>query len=400
VSARDPNALRKILGDLPPVEPLTSDDEAWRRIAVKLAAEPDGNPRLVHRTPWWIAGAVAAGLAGATALLLLQSGPPAPLPSAPAQVAAVLLPPPKIQVAPSAGVEATGSAVSVSDGKLATLITERQEIAAGSRVVTARGEAKLHFPGGSVTLLEPDSSVQLARLDPDNIEVELQAGAIFVHAAFQMLRPSASARQPAKPASSGLGHGQLAVRTGAYRVIVHGTGFRVERKAGQVEVGLWHGSVEVRADGATQGLMLEPGHKLRFSEAHGLAGVVARPLGEGAESGVAEEARLLGLAAPAAKPTRHAAAAAPPLAQSALPAPVVADIARCRALASKIAESAGQVRLDLTLADDGHVTDDKIEPGGDAKLASCVGEAALNWKLDAPAESMRGVQVIFPVPMK
>jgi hypothetical protein len=329
-----------------------------------------------------MAAAVAAGLAGATALMLLRAGPPevaTPLPST--QAVAALPSPPKIQVAPSAGVEATGSAVSVSDGKLATLITERQEIAAGSRVVTARGEAKLRFPGGSVTLLEPDSSVQLARLDPDDVEIELQSGAIFVHAAK-------------------LGSGQLAVRTGAYRVIVHGTGFRVERKAGEVEVGLWHGSVEVRADGATQGLMLEPGHRLHFNEAHGLTGVVARSLGDGEEAGAAEEARLLGLPPPASKRPRHAATPAPQLPPSGLPAAVVADIARCRAQASEIAENAGQVRLDLTLADDGHVLSAALERGGDAKLASCVAEAALNWKLDAPPEKTRGGVYIFPVPMK
>ncbi len=383
MSARDPRPLRRILGDLPPVEPLTPDDEAWRQIAVKLASDPE--PLRIQRTPWWIAAAVAAGLAGATALLLLRApAPPLPGPTQPVAMLPATPPSPSptpSRVEESAGVEATGSAVSVSDGKLATLITGRQEIAAGSRVVTAHGEAKLRFPGGSVTLLEPDSSVQLARLDPDDTEINLQAGAIFVHAAK-------------------LGQGQLAVRTGAYRVIVHGTGFRVERRAGEVEVGLWHGSVEVRADGAAQGVMLEPGHRLRFSEAHGLAGVVARSLGEGEESGAAEEARLLGQPPPAPKRTHHAAKAPPQLPPSGLPAAVLADIARCRAEAPAIAESAGQVRLDLTLADDGQVQGAAAEPGGDAKLASCVAEAALNWRLDAPAEKMRGSVFVFPVPMK
>jgi hypothetical protein len=272
----------------------------------------------------------------------------------------------------------------VSDGQRATLVTERQEIAQGSRVVTARGEAKLRFPGGSVTLLEPDSSVQLARLDADDVEIDLQAGAIFVHAAK-------------------LGAGQLAVRTGAYRVIVHGTGFRVERSKGQVEVGLWHGSVEVRADGASQGTMLEPGHQLRFSEAHGLAGAVTRSLGDvsgGEEKGVAEEARLLGLPAPAPKPAPRAATPTPlaEAAPSGPPAPVIADVARCRA--ETPSAPAGGVRLDLTLADDGQVLSAAAEHGGDAVLASCVAEAALHWKLDPPPAALRGMQFVYAVPVK
>jgi hypothetical protein len=291
-----------------------------------------------------------------------------------------LPPPPAL---PTVGVEAEGAAVSVSDGQRATLVAERQEIAEGSRVVTAHGEAKLRFPGGSVTLLEADSQVRLARLNPDDLEIALESGAIFVHAAP-------------------LGQKQLAVRTGAYRVIVHGTGFRVERKAGEVEVGLWHGSVEIRADGAATGTMLEPGHRLRFNEARGLTGVLARSLDEAEEQGAAEEAHLLGLPAPAPKAAHHAAPAHKPAPRSQVPPAVLADVARCRAQIPTGAESIDTVRLDLTLGDDGQVLSAAAERDikTDAKLASCVAEAALHWKLDAPPAALRGMQFVYAVPVK
>jgi len=378
--------LRRMVGELPPVEPISTDEQAWQQLSAELARPA---PR---RTPWLVL-APAAGLAAAAVVAALWfrfSPPPAAPAAVPEQASAAPRVAPAARARPSAEismarVDALGAPLSVSDGRRATVVHRDFELAAGMGVATSRGEARLSLPGGSLALLEPDSAVGVARLDPDGVELTLASGALFVHAAK-------------------LGQGSLAVRAGDYRVVVHGTGFRVERRGGHVSVGLWHGSVEVRSDFDSRGVFLTPGHRLRFDEASGPAGAVARPLGEAEGPGAVEEARLLGIAQ---APAPHRPSAPPAAAKidgpAGPPAAVSADVARCRAESG--APGGEGLRLDLTLADDGQVLAAEAEhapgtattPPSTAKLKSCVAEAALHWKLDPPPVALRGMQFVYPI---
>ncbi|MHB8417662.1 MAG: FecR domain-containing protein [Myxococcales bacterium] len=394
--------LRRALGELPPIEPISTEEQAWQRLSSGLR-RPE--PR---RTGWiWLVPAAALGVTLAVGGLTVRRtgmvvwlGPSKPPPLVSEETRKLTTAPASSLASSepsSARVEALGAALEVSDGRRATVVHGGFELAAGMGVATSHGEARLSLPGGSLALLEPGSALGAARLDPAGVELTLASGAVFVHAAK-------------------LGAASLSVRAGDYRVVVHGTGFRVERRAGQVSVGLWHGSVEVRSDFDSRGVFLTPGHLLRFDEARGPAGAVARPLAEAEGPGAAEEARLLGEAAPAPawhRPSRPTSALAPAAsgvsrpnratssrpaeAEAAVspPAFVTADVARCR---GQLARATDGLRLDLTLADDGQVLAAQAEHGsGDPKLGSCIAEAALRWKLDPPPEALRGMQFVYPI---
>jgi ferric-dicitrate binding protein FerR (iron transport regulator) len=376
--------LRRMVGPLPDIEPLTSDDQAWRALSAELHATPRR-----HLASWMIFALGAMPAAALALVLFLRAGVPSPVEGqSRATVASTATPPAPARpaaAAPTTHLEALGAALSVSDGRRATVVHGSFDLAAGMGVATAKGEGRLSLPGGSLALLEPDSALGAARLDPDGVELTLASGGLFVHAAKMGE------------------HGSLVVRAGDYRVVVHGTGFRVERRRGEVSVALWHGSVEVRSDFDSRGVFLAPGQKLRFDEARGPAGAVAKPLGEAEAPGAAEEARLLG----AVPPVSHVSTAGQQAAlvqekpEPAQPPQVMADVARCRAQAGAKGEGP---RLDLTLDDDGKVTGATIEhPAGlgenaaNAKFASCVAEAALGWKLDPPPPALRGMQFIYPI---
>ncbi len=374
--------LHRLLGDWEPAKP-ADETEAWRRLSAALDA-----PAPPRRVPAW-GWLAAAGLAGAAAVLLVRA-PTADVPAPPAPIVASTPPAPRplpaLPARPAAAppmvrLEALGGSVQVADGAGPTVASNARIVAAGARISTGKAEARLGLPGGSLALLEPSSSARLARLDPDGVEVELSSGAIFVHAAK-------------------LGSGSLAIRTGRFRVIVHGTGFRVARTGGEVDVGLLHGSVEIRGDGAASGFFLAPGQRVRFSDARGPMLGSARPLGESASRAETEEARLLGLPTPVRTESPRRIRPLLPTAPTPTPAFVVDDVARCRAVSNR-APASDPVRLDLTLADDGRVLQAALEQGdADAKLASCVAEAALHWKLAPPPAQLRGATFVYAVPLR
>ncbi len=350
------NPLRELAGSLPPLEPLAGEEEAWRRLSAAMNAPEKKReaPRL-----FWL---VACGAAAVAALLLRPSRPSsagAPNGAQPVAAAPAHRPMPDARSPPAFA---------------ATTQPEAGAPGEGSLVRTGPREARLALPGGSVALLERSSAAHLARLAPGRVELALDSGAVFV-------------RVPK------LGAGSLAVRAGRWRVIVHGTAFRVERRDGRISVALWHGSVEIRADGQAAGFLLQPGQKVRFGEDRGPQAANVRPLGDAASRGADEEARLERPARANAVPPASVVPPSPP------PPFVVADLARCRSEAGG-ERPQGPLRLDLTLADDGRVLQASLERGdANPPLASCVAEAALHWKLDPPPPLLRGLQFVFAVPL-
>lgn len=357
--------LKRLLGDLPPARTPEGDEAAFRRLEREFASRAGGG--LARRLSIWLA---PVGAAAALGLFLI--GRPAPTstttfrhchpgtkclenfatamgPSSPAE------PPPAIAAPTPIAAPAPPSAPRPPP------------------IVALAHAERIPLPDGSLALLERGSRLSVERRDPSNVVLSLEAGAVFVHAAHHDV-------------------GSLVVRAGDCSVVVHGTGFRVWRRERSLSVGLWHGSVELRdASGASR--FLRPGEELRHADGEPLAVASVGPLRD-REEGRAEEAELLGRSpAPAPREPRRRASGSPP-------AEARADVRRCLAQ-TRSTTAAAALELDLTLADDGRVLSSGAEPGqGDARLASCVAEAALHWRLDPPLPALRGLQFVYPVPLK
>jgi hypothetical protein len=280
-----------------------------------------------------------------------------------------------------------------------------------SELTSGESPVQLALPEGSFALIEPHGSLALLDLRAEHVALRLDSGAVYVHAAPQRL-------------------GELRVFAGEHVVVVHGTGFRVERSSDRLRVQLRHGSVEVRslAPGDGDGRFLAPGEEITV-EAHqplrlarlgrlsrGELDLLAAEEGDtlaphSAEGGLQSHThRAVASAMPAPHPTKEPSVMNSPLPQDASPAEpgpprvptLQSDIARCRALYGVPERLDGEpetvLRLDLTVSETGQVIAAAAEHGGaDPRLSGCLAEAALDWHLDAPPESLRGMQFVFPI---
>ena len=377
------DACRRLLGDLPEAAGDPGEEVAWRRLQRALTESSPARP-----SPWrWALGGVA--LAGMAAALAISVRPAAVAPEgAPAAVAVARGASPtgrKSSVPESAAVKPSAPLLALirESGTLAgASLANDRAVGAGARLSTSEGELRVELPDGSSALLERRSSLTLADLSPAATTLTLESGAVFVHASRRRT-------------------GALTVRAGAYEVVVHGTGFRVERRAGRIFVELWHGSVELRSAAALDGRFLLPGERLDLTEGSAPAAARISPLGPHAGLGRIEEARLLGTASPRPRaPLGLPEPPSPPVAPAGNSAAVRADVARCRA-GSPSASSGAPLKLDLTLSNEGQVLSAAAERGAtEPRFASCIAEAALHWRLDPPPQGLRGMQFVYPVPME
>ncbi|MHB1845186.1 MAG: FecR domain-containing protein [Deltaproteobacteria bacterium] len=360
-----PPALRRLLGDLPPVALPDENDEAFRRLERALASPPRSSR---VRPLLWL---VPLGATAAAGLLVFGGSLGGSLTKAPKKRC-----PEGTKCLENFAAQAEPAPV--PEPALRPLPVRLQDHAANEH------DERIALADGSLALLERGSRVIVGEQSPAEIRLDLEQGALFVHAAHHAT-------------------GSLRVEAGDCSVIVHGTGFRVERRDRELRVGLWHGSVEVRR-WTGESLFLRPGQELRHPEGAGLDQATVGPLSEAAR-GRAEEAELLGLPpAPApAHATSQRPVALPSVAPPVMPAVTPeahADVARCLTRTGAN-PTAAELKLDLTLADDGQVLSAAAEPGeGDPRLASCVAEAALHWTLGAPPTALRGLQFVYPIPLK
>ncbi len=387
--------LRRLLHDVPSENSQASlelgapaaltDREAWLCLKSRLATPPTTGSRLI-----WVLGPVAATLAVALVIVWLRS----PGASTPTNAAT-----------------ANGSAaIDTKEGALPAAV-EPRPLESGSQLVSAESSIRVGLPEGSSALVEPRGSLELLDLNPAHLALRLVSGAVYLR-----VTPKHT--------------GDLRVYAGDYAVIVHGTGFRVQRLGDQLRVQLRHGSVEVRsigADSAKPGTFLKPGEELTMdtSTAAPLHAAPPKPISRGemdllaAEEGDTLAMKASDEAAPPEARPRHAGAHATrdePTQASGSVEPTVqtnrtsvpsldADIARCRArFDSNTGEEEATVatgttlRLDLTVSETGQVLAAAAERSSvDARLSGCLAEAALDWHLDAPPEALRGLQFVFPI---
>jgi hypothetical protein len=356
--------LRRILSDLPPV-PLSDAETAWRRIEANL-------PRASHGIEGWLRratlGLAVTSLAISLALVVVT------------RWHAALV---KVEAGRSAEIHPLVGAVSLgADLADPQPLSSPAPVAEGSRIVTRGGEASLRIADGSRALVEPNSTLRVQRLEAGAVELDLSVGAVSVHAAHVKA-------------------GELAVRAGLYRVVVHGTSFRVVREADRLGVQLWHGSVAIEGESGSR--MLQPSEQIWVADGQPLDQASVLPLRDPEASGWSNEDR------PARVPSR------PPSVTHETPAPAAvelhasrttaarihADVERCRRVVAS-PPGRGVLRLDLSVTDEGQVESASAEHGSaDPKLASCLAEAALAWTLDAPPEALRGMQTrlqfVYPI---
>jgi FecR protein len=391
--------LRRLLHDLPPLDPISgegeqaalplTDHEAWLGLRGRLATPKPKGSRLI-----WVLGPAAISLVLTLAVLLLRP----PVVSAPAPTTSV-----------STTVAASNETPSVDALK-------PRALASGSQIVSSDSSIRVGLPEGSSALLEPHGALALVDLDPEHVVVRLLSGAVYLTATPKRL-------------------GDLRVFAGDYAVIVHGTGFRVQRAGDRLRVQLRHGSIEVRsmADGDTQpGRFLVPGEELLLdvSKPEPLRRATLEAVSRGEmDLLAAEEGDTLTMKAAtepgntrphrsSAHPARGSGAAAGP-AEPQVSHPEVsyvpslqADIARCRSLYPDPdlgdlgspddpvgpVETGATLRLDLTVSETGQVLAAAAERSSvDPRLSGCLAEAALGWRLDAPPEALRGLQFVFPI---
>jgi hypothetical protein len=373
---------------LGPDEPgALTDREAWLVLKSRLSAPRPKGSRLI-----WMLGPVAASLAAALVVVWLRT--------------------PSANVPASATVE-HAPASEARKGVLPAELAARP-LESGSQLVSAESSVRIGLPEGSSALVEPRGALGVVDLDPRHVALRLVSGAVYLRVAPKHL-------------------GDLRVYAGDYAVIVHGTGFRVQRLGERLRVQLRHGSVEVRslvAGSAEPGRFLKPGEELTLDTgaAAPLRSARLKPISRGEmDLLVAEEGDTLAMKASdeLAPPEGHARRAvarathepevpeAGPLAPSG-PAPeatvanvpsLQADIARCRARydsettgENAPADSGATLRLDLTVSETGQVLAAAAErSSADPRLSGCLAEAALDWHLDAPPEALRGMQFVFPI---
>jgi hypothetical protein len=378
-----PPLLRRLLHDVPegqehdvlggpPAKGALTDREAWLCVRSRLVAPRPRGSWLV-----WALGPTAVGLAMALAILWLR---------APAiQPPGNSLPHPVTEVEPNVPVAAPASK-------------------SPSELVSGESPVQLALPEGSFALVEPHGTMALLDLRAEHIALRLDLGAVYVHASPQRL-------------------GELRVYAGDHVVIVHGTGFRVERSPDQLRVQLRHGSVEVRSLGSDTeaGRFLVPGEELLIEEHQPLRLAHLARLSRGELDLLAAEEGDTLAARTAVSPTEgrahHAIAHAAKdetgtsgRAHDTAVEPTIprvpslqSDIARCRALFEvperQDDEPETTLRLDLTVSETGQVIGAAAEHGAavDPRLSGCLAEAALDWHLDAPPESLRGLQFVFPI---
>ena len=216
--------LRRLLGDLPPVR-MSDAEVAWKRLESRLP-EPGAGRGLEGWLRRVAVGLSLTGLALSVSLIVTAQRRAGVLE---AQLNRAELHPLVGQVAVAAGPAAPKP------------LTQAEPVAEGSRIVTQGGEASLRIADGSQALVEPNSTLRVQRLKAGAVELDLGAGAVSIHAAH-------------------VAPGDLSVRAGPYRVVVHGTSFRVVREAERLGVQLWHGSVEI--EGALGSRMLRPGEQI------------------------------------------------------------------------------------------------------------------------------------------
>jgi ferric-dicitrate binding protein FerR (iron transport regulator) len=350
--------LRRLLGDLPPV-PTSDVEEAWRRLEPHLPEPRQGIETWLRVV---LAGLAVTGLALSLSLIFTSQRRSGLLEAQAAQA----------ELHPLAGTVALAA-----DHADPQPLLQTEPVAEGSRIVTQEGEASLRIADGSRALVEPNSTLRVQRLQAGAVELDLGAGAVSIHAAH-------------------LKSGELAVRAGLYRVVVHGTSFRVVREADQLGVQLWHGSVEVF--GASGSRFLQPGEQIWIVEGQPVDQAVVLPLSAPEASGWLDEDR------PAQRASGHGAREATSSGRSQAPrtpaARIHADVERCRKVADP--PPSGVLRLDLSVSDQGQVQSASAERGdADPRVASCVAEAALSWTLDAPPEALRGMQTrlqfVYPI---
>jgi len=365
MSSSDPRTpiLRRLLGDLPPVR-VSDADAAWRRLESRL---PDPNASLGVEA--WLrraaVGLALAGLALSLSLIVTARRRTEVLDAQQAQA----------ELHPLAGLVALGAGPAEPQ-----VLLQPEPVAEGSRIVTHGGEASLQIADGSRALVEPNSTLRVQRLKAGAVELDLGAGAVSIHAAH-------------------VAPGELSVRAGLYRIVVHGTSFRVVRESDRTGVQLWHGSVEIQD--ALGSRMLQPGEQIWLAEGQPLDRASVLPLNDPEASGWSEvehpSARASGHAAGVAH-GGHAPGRSQPFRTPALK--IRADVERCRS--SMEPPPDGVVRLDISVSDQGQVQSASAELGdADPKLASCLAEAALSWTLDPPPEALRGMQTrlqfVYPI---
>ena len=384
-----PPLLRRLLHDLPSDEEhfepgesspqrgqraTLTDREAWLCVRSRLVAPRPPGSWLI-----WLLGPTAVGLTAMLAILWLR--------------------PPHVSLAPSLATNVGVADITTSEPVLPTEVKEPSELASGE------GPVQLALAEGSFALVEPHGTLALLDLRAQHIALRLDSGAVYVRAAPQRL-------------------GALRVYAGEHVVIVHGTGFRVERSNHRLRVQLRHGSVEVRSLSASSdeaGRFLAPGEELLIDESQPLSGAPLTRLSRGeldllaAEEGdtlatrtgeTNPDARLHRLATRAAKDEPSAIVPTQPIAVAEISSPRVpslqADINRCLALHGVPERLEGEpettLRLDLTVSETGQVLAAAAEHGAaDPRLSGCLAEAALDWQLDAPPENLRGMQFVFPI---
>jgi hypothetical protein len=373
--ARSASAARRGRAEL-------TDREAWLCVRSRLMAPPPRGAWLV-----WVSGPLAVGLAALLAILWLRGASVVPR-------ALESTPPPATVEATANASAATGPAVS-----------------SPSELTSGESPVQLALSEGSFALVEPHGSLALLDLRAEHVALRLDSGAVYVHAAPQRV-------------------GELRVYAGEHVVVVHGTGFRVERSSDHLRVQLRHGSVEVRSlsPGDGEGRFLAPGEEISVDEhqplrlarlgrlSRGELDLLAAEEGDtlapqSTESGWQARAHhAVASAMPAPRVTKEPAVLNPPLPQDVVPGEpgpprvpsLQADIARCRALHGVPERLEGEpetvLRLDLTVSETGQVIAAAAEHGGaDPRLSGCLAEAALDWHLDAPPESLRGMQFVFPI---
>ena len=386
--------LGRLLHDVPSENPQDSlelgapaaltDREAWLCLKGRLATPPPTGSRLI-----WVLGPVAATLAVVLVVVWLRS-PGARVPTGTAM--------------------ANDSAATESKESALPAAVEPRPLESGSQLVSAESSIRVGLPEGSSALVEPRGALELLDLNPAHLALRLVSGAVYLRVTPKHV-------------------GDLRVYAGDYAVIVHGTGFRVQRLGDQLRVQLRHGSVEVRSvgvDSAKPGTFLKPGEELTVDTGTGapLHAAQPKPISRGemdllaAEEGDTLAMKASDEAAPPEARPRHAAHATrdeptqasgtvEPAAQTnrtSVPS-LEADIARCRArFDSNSGEEEATVatgitlRLDLTVSETGQVLAAAAERSSvDPRLSGCLAEAALDWHLDAPPEALRGLQFVFPI---
>jgi hypothetical protein len=236
--------------------------EVWARVYWQSSSERRSGQRPAVKRRRWPLVAAPAALAAAGLLTWHLSGPGDT--AGPAARAENPASPPELAVAAAAPVASEPlrglvtflqGEVFLADGPLPF----DAAITAGTRLRTGAGRLTVQFGDGTGFTLGPDSSVELRAFDRAAVELVVE-GALSLEV---------SQREPGQ---------RFSVRAGHREVLVRGTAFRVDHRAGALEVACSHGRVVV-ADGDTR-RPVDAGYRLRVEPGAELLAAVLEELAE------------------------------------------------------------------------------------------------------------------------